>query len=98
MKNYKIFSSKLGETDSSIKKAITKKMLKAIETEDRDRKTCQPTDLRDKLGPVRNQDTMGWCYAFAAADLLTADTGKTISAFDIALNYNNFKCSLKIIF
>lgn len=28
-------------------------------------------DLRSKLGPIRDQDSIGWCYAFTAADLLT---------------------------
>lgn len=42
-----------------------------------------------KLGPPRDQDSIGWCYAFVAADLLTAHYGKQISAFDIALGYNS---------
>jgi len=27
-------------------------------------------DLRSELGPVRDQDSVGWCYAFTAADML----------------------------
>lgn len=28
-------------------------------------------DLRSEMGPVRNQGGLGWCYGFAAADLMT---------------------------
>jgi hypothetical protein len=28
-------------------------------------------DWRSSLGPIRDQDTIGWCYAFAASDILT---------------------------
>jgi hypothetical protein len=37
----------------------------------------------------RHQDTIGWCYAYTAADLLSYKTGKTISAIDVANAYNN---------
>jgi len=37
----------------------------------------------------RNQDSIGWCYAFAAADLISHKLGKKVSAIDIANNYNN---------
>ena len=37
----------------------------------------------------RHQDTIGWCYAYTAADLLSFKTGKTISAIDVANAYNN---------
>lgn len=57
--------------------------------------------MRRKFGPVRDQSTLSWCYAFAAADLLDqyygrsatfdahlASTGNSFSAADIALSYN----------
>jgi len=34
-------------------------------------KTTKSVNLKDQLGPVRNQDSVGWCYAFTVADLLT---------------------------
>ena len=43
-------------------------------------------DLR-KLGPVRNQSDVGWCYAFAAADMATYYLGQRVSAVDIAANF-----------
>jgi len=51
---------------------------------------CSPTiDLRGpKLGEVRNQGDIGWCYAHTTADLLSYKLGKRISAADIATNYN----------
>lgn len=49
-----------------------------------DAKTCSPVDLRGtKLGPVRNQDSMGACYAFSSADLLTYKMGQKISAMSL---------------
>lgn len=32
---------------------------------------CYPVDLRRTLGPVRNQQDLGWCYAYTAADLMS---------------------------
>lgn len=34
-------------------------------------KNIKSVDLRNELGPVRDQDSVGWCYAFTAADMLT---------------------------
>lgn len=34
-------------------------------------KNYKAVDLRSEFGPIRNQDSVGWCYAFTAADLLT---------------------------
>jgi hypothetical protein len=53
--------------------------------------TC--TDLKldtGLLGKVRNQGNISWCYAFTASDMLqyTFKTPETISASDIATNYN----------
>lgn len=31
----------------------------------------KPVDLTSQFGELRNQDSVGWCYAFTAADLLT---------------------------
>lgn len=47
----------------------------------REKASCTPVDNRnDKLGPVRNQDSIGWCYAFATADLLTHKLRQKVSA------------------
>ncbi len=40
------------------------------------------------MGPIRDQDTMGWCYAFAAADLLSFKLGQRISAASLAIQSN----------
>lgn len=49
---------------------------------------CEFKDFSAKLGPVRNQGSRGWCFAFTAADLLGYKLGITpaeqISAFDVA--------------
>ncbi|MGE3609787.1 MAG: hypothetical protein AB7I27_09405 [Bacteriovoracaceae bacterium] len=48
--------------------------------------SCTPKDLRgERLGPIRNQDSISTCFAFTAADLLTYKLGQRISGIDIAL-------------
>jgi C1A family cysteine protease len=42
-----------------------------------------------KVDVVRDQDSIGWCYAFAAADLISHKVGKKVSATDIANGYND---------
>ena len=51
------------------------------ETNCSQQKENQTVDLRDELGPIRNQDGSNWCYAFVAADLLGHQIGKTDSKF-----------------
>jgi len=49
-------------------------------------KDCQSVDFRSMLPPVRDQDSLGWCYAFTAADLVSFKLGKEISAVDMAIS------------
>ena len=50
---------------------------------------CKAIDNRSPLlGKPRNQGSVGWCFAYSAADALTVKTKEKISAADIALaNY-----------
>lgn len=50
---------------------------------------CSSVDLRPKMGPVRDQDSSGWCYAFTASDLISFKIGKRISAASLAVQFNN---------
>lgn len=54
------------------------------------RKTCTSIDQREKMPPIRDQDSIGWCYAYTAADLVSFKSNQNVSAIDIAINYNNF--------
>ncbi len=45
---------------------------------------CEPVDLRDRLGPILNQDEVGWCYAYTAADLVSFKLKQRVSPIDIA--------------
>lgn len=64
---------------------------------------CSPIDLRAKVGPIRDQGNIGWCYANAAADLLSYEYkdqlgGKQASAMYVALNYTDtFMADIPII-
>jgi hypothetical protein len=68
--------------------------------------TCNPgnllsnVDISDEFGPVRDQDGIGWCYAYAGADLLNhylyrtngrdpslLEEGNRVSANSLASNY-----------
>lgn len=58
-------------------------------------KECVPIDIRDKnpglanfFSKPRNQDSIGWCYAFAAADLMSAEVGVPVSAYHTSAIYN----------
>lgn len=53
---------------------------------------CKSIDISYELGPIRNQGTSGWCYAFVAADLIGHRVGlapqNQISAIDVAAQTN----------
>ncbi|MCM2281810.1 MAG: hypothetical protein NDI61_08180 [Bdellovibrionaceae bacterium] len=55
---------------------------------------CTDRDWSDRMGPVRDQGDVGWCYANAAADLLGAklnlQTSSPLSAALMALQYNYY--------
>lgn len=61
--------------------------------------TEEPTEVRDvsaNLGAIRDQDSVGYCYAYAGADLLEdylkrhgrLDEGQSVSALALSLNYD----------
>lgn len=61
---------------------------------DQAKKSCGKTvSLAKSFGPSRDQDTVGWCFAFASADLMSYKLKKPISAADMAINYFNSRQS-----
>lgn len=44
--------------------------------------------LLNHFSKPRNQDSIGWCYGFSAADLLSAELGVPVSAFHASILYN----------
>ncbi|MGE5086854.1 MAG: hypothetical protein ACM3MG_11175 [Bacillota bacterium] len=55
---------------------------------------CTPVDMREALGPNRDQGNMGWCYANTTADLLSYRfrnelKGQPVSSGYIALAFNH---------
>lgn len=59
--------------------------------------SCRDIDVRDRMRPEvqqifrtpYQQGNMGWCYAYATADLLTARLGKQVSPMHLSLVYTN---------
>ncbi|WP_372655965.1 hypothetical protein [Halobacteriovorax sp.] len=57
---------------------------------------CSDVDVRENMNPEmkehfstpRNQDGIGWCYAFSAADLLTAEMKEPVSASHVSAIFN----------
>lgn len=44
---------------------------------------CKFVDMRPKMGPIRDQDGVGSCFAYAAANMISYVLGKRVSATDI---------------
>lgn len=88
---YKSYALKLGVSPKEIAKILQKYREYGEASTQREQNSCQTKiDLRNKvLGDVRDLDTIGWCYAFSTADLLSYKLGQKISAADFAINYNN---------
>jgi hypothetical protein len=55
-------------------------------------------ELRDQLGPVRNQWRTNICFAHAVADALTVKTGQRVGAFSIAIRYFEKRRNLEYFF
>jgi hypothetical protein len=51
------------------------------------KETCSPIDLRERIGPARDQGISMWCYAHSAADLVSQKLGQNVSAMDLATTY-----------
>lgn len=47
--------------------------------------SCSTQDIRKKMGEVRNQDGLNWCFGSVAADLLSVEAGLRVSDFDLSL-------------
>ena len=88
----RVYKKDLEESGKKIHKSFLSNLMEkgeaAIEEE---KKSCTNIDLRgSKLGPVRDQDGAGWCFAFPAADLLSYRLGKKISAASINFSYHDY--------
>lgn len=91
LERFKKFSLKLKIPQNEINKYYSQYLSLGKRSEVNEAKSCQSSiDLRNEaLGVVRDQDSVGWCYAFAGADLLTYKLGKKVSAVDLAMKYND---------
>lgn len=57
---------------------------------------CASKNFAKKMGPLRNQGGLGWCFASVTADLLSAASGKRVSDIDLALQYFRFQPGRKV--
>ncbi|MBL7542656.1 MAG: hypothetical protein JNL11_02520 [Bdellovibrionaceae bacterium] len=91
LQEYRKYASRLKLNTQQINGYYSRYRNQGLTSARREESRCQPaTDLRNQaLGEVRDQDSIGWCYAFAGADLLTYKLGRKVSAVDLAMNYNS---------
>lgn len=69
-----------------------------IKAEVTNRDPCSPVanSIIEKLGEVRDQGDIGWCYAEVTADFYTFKTGLNVSASDIAIEHIlNYKSEIE---
>ena len=88
-----VFAKKVGKNRSQI---ISEKYLNELISDskrkrDKIKSSCTNKDNRKPpLGnKVRDQDGVGWCYAYTAADLISHKIGTLVSAIDVANSFNN---------
>jgi C1A family cysteine protease len=84
IKNYEKYSN-LGGTE--INEVAAHRFLALGKIHADPEKSCPLVDMRDQLGPIRNQGQTGYCFAFAVADVMSRLLGKRVSAWDIDLTY-----------
>lgn len=48
---------------------------------------CSEVNYANAMGPVRDQDSVGWCMSFTLADMMSHRIGTRVSAFDVARRY-----------
>ncbi len=61
------------------------------------KKSCTyKNNVRPPIETVRHQDSVGWCFAFSSADLLSYKYNKKISAVDIAITFNENNITKKV--
>lgn len=70
--------------------------------QDRCERPIRTIDMASEVGPIKDQDGIGWCYAFSAADLLNqhlyrnvhtrhgTDEDYTVSPTSLAVLYNRY--------
>ncbi|WP_142699474.1 C1 family peptidase [Bdellovibrio sp. ZAP7] len=86
-KEFADYSKEFGFAD--YKNYLAEKKQQGLAAEAKERKVCTSVDMSKDMPPARNQDSVGWCYAFTAADLMSYKLKKNISAVDIALAYQD---------
>lgn len=52
--------------------------------------------LKQHFSTPRNQDSVGWCYAFTSADLMSAEIGAPVSGLHVSALYNRFILNDKV--
>lgn len=83
---YKTLSERFGSSNKEISSFLNQQSGIAASN----KTSCGKKDLRNEvLGAPRDQDSIGWCYGFVAADLLSYKTGKKASAADVSVTYNS---------
>lgn len=68
--------------------AITQSECGSMDIREKNRTIAKNQALKEHFSTPRNQDSLGWCYAFAAADLISAEVGQPVSSLHASLIFN----------
>lgn len=72
---------------------FSEKECKDIDIREQNPIISQNPEIKKYFTKAKNQGSMGWCFAFTAADLITASIGKPISSLHMSLIYNGEEMS-----
>lgn len=67
---------------------LTERDCTSVDMRERNPKIKNNPAMKEHFSIPRNQDSIGWCYAFAAADLISAEMDTPISSLHASLIYN----------
>lgn len=84
---YALTNKDAGVPAAQIQREVSEFKNKGNAAADRERKSCTAVDLSSGFGKSRNQDSVGWCFGFTSADLLSYKLKTEISAADVALSH-----------
>lgn len=75
---------------SSFAQRVPQSSCSSIDIREVNPKISSSPALKAHFSTPRNQDSIGWCYAFTSADLMSAELGHPVSGLHVSAIYNRF--------